>query len=65
MARKTIAVDSNRIDQALAELAKLVLRLDKQPKKTRKELNTIKKILEVRNTIEDAVMFAKLKESVQ
>jgi len=50
------------IDQALDELAKLILRLDKNPKKTRKEQNTIKKIQEIRDTIQDAVLYAKLKK---
>jgi len=36
MSRKTLAVDSDMIDRALDELAKLILRLDKNPKKTRK-----------------------------
>jgi len=65
MAKKTIAVESDTIDQALDELAKLAIRLDKNPKKTRKEQITIKKIQEIRNTIQDAVMYAKLKKSVQ
>jgi len=53
------------IDQALDELAKLILRLDKNPKKTRKEQNTIKKIQEIRDTIQDAVLYAKLKKSIE
>ncbi len=32
MSRKTIEVDSDMIDQSLEELAKLILRLDKNPK---------------------------------
>ena len=44
MSKKTLAVDSDMIDLALDDLTKLILRLDKNPKKTRKELNTIKKI---------------------
>jgi hypothetical protein len=65
MSRKTLAVDSNMIDQALDELAKLILRLDKNPEKTRKEQNTIKKIQEIRDTIQDSVLYAKLKKSIQ
>ncbi|HTH22207.1 MAG TPA: hypothetical protein VL854_08320 [Nitrososphaeraceae archaeon] len=65
MSRKTLAVDSDTIDKAIDELAKLMLRLDKSPKKTRKELNTIKKIQEIRDTIQDSVLHAKLKKSVQ
>ena len=65
MSRKTLAVDSDMIDQAREELAKLMLRLDKNPEKTRKEQNTIKKIQEIRNTIQDSVLYAKLKKSIQ
>ena len=35
MSRKTIEVDSDMIDVVLEELAKLILRLDENPKKTR------------------------------
>ena len=52
------------IDVALAELAKLILRLNKNSKKTRKEQNLIKKIDEIRDTIQDAVLYAKLKKSI-
>jgi Mor family transcriptional regulator len=65
MSRKTIEVDTGMIDQALEELAKLILRLDKNPKNTRKGQNTIKKIQEIRDTIQDSVLHAKLKESIQ
>lgn len=65
MSRKTIEVDSDMIDQSLEELSKLILRLDENPKKTRKEKNTIKKIHEIRDTIQDSVLYAKLKKSIQ
>jgi hypothetical protein len=65
MSRKSLAVDSDMIDQALDELSKLILRLDKNPDKTRKEQNTIKKIQEIRDTIQDSVLYAKLKKSIQ
>ena len=65
MARKTIEVDSDMIDQSLEELSKLIIRLDNKPKKTRKEQNTIKKIQNIRDTIQDSVLYAKLKKSVQ
>jgi Mor family transcriptional regulator len=65
MSRKTIEVDTGMIDQSLEELAKLILRLDKNPKKTRKEQNTIKKLQEIRDTIQDSVLHAKLKKSIQ
>jgi hypothetical protein len=65
MSRKTIEVDSDMIDQSLEELSKLIIRLDKNPKKTRKEQNTIKKIQNIRDTIQDSVLYAKLKKSIQ
>lgn len=65
MSRKTIEVDSDMIDKALEELAKLILRLDENTKKTRKEKNTIKKIQEIRDTLQDSVLYAKLKKSIQ
>jgi hypothetical protein len=61
---KTLNVDSKLIDLALSELAKLLVRLDKNPKKTRKEQNLLKKIEEIRDTIQDAVLYAKLKKSI-
>jgi hypothetical protein len=42
MSRKTIEVDSDMIDQSLEELSKLIIRLEENPKKTRKDRNTIK-----------------------
>ena len=65
MSRKTIEVDSDMIDQSLEELSKLIIRLDKNPKKTRKEQNTIKKIQNIRDTVQDSVLYAILKKSVQ
>jgi hypothetical protein len=65
MSRKTLELDSDMIDKALDELAKLIFRLDKSPKKTRKEQNTIKKVQEIRDTIQDSVLYAKLKKSIQ
>ena len=65
MSRKSIEVDSDMIDQAIEELAKLIVRFDKNPKKTRKDQNTIKKIKEIRDTIQDSVLYAKLKKSIQ
>ena len=61
---KTLSVDSKMIDLALSELAKLIMRLNKNSKKTRKEQNLIEKIEEIRDTIQDAVLYAKLKKSV-
>jgi hypothetical protein len=65
MSRKTIEVDSDMIDRTLEELAQLILRLDENPKKTRKDQNTIKKMKEIRDTIQDSVLYAKLKKSIQ
>jgi hypothetical protein len=61
---KTLAVDAKMIDLALSELANLILKLNKNAKKTRKEKNLVKKIQEIRDTIQDAVMYAKLKKSL-
>ena len=65
MSRKIIEVDSDIIDQSLEELSKLIIRLDNNPKKTRKDQNMIKKIQSIRDTIQDSVLYAKLKKSVQ
>jgi hypothetical protein len=65
MPKKTIEVDSKMIDLAVDELSKLMVRLDKNPKKTRKEQNTIKKIEEIRETIQDSVLYANLKKSIE
>ena len=65
MPRKTIEVDSEMIDHSLEELSKLIIRLENNPKKTRKDQNTIKKIQVIRDTIQDSVLYAKLKKSVQ
>ena len=37
MTRKTIEVDFDMIDHSLEELSKLIIRLDNNPKKTRKD----------------------------
>lgn len=65
MSKKIISVDSKMIDLAIDELSKLMVHLDKNPKKTRKDLNTIKKIQEIRDTIQDSVLYAKLKKSIE
>jgi len=65
MPRKTIEVDSDMIDKTLDDLAKLILRLKNNLKKRRKEQNTIKKIQEIRDTLQDSVLYAKLKKSIQ
>ena len=65
MSRKIIEVDSDMIDRSLEDLAKLIIRLEENPKKTRKEKNTIKKIQEIRDTVQDSVLYAKLKKSIE
>ena len=65
MSKKTLAVDSDMMDLAVSNLNKLILRLEKNPKKTRKDQNTIKNIQEISDTIQDSVLFAKLKKSVE
>jgi hypothetical protein len=65
MPRKTIEVDSDMINKTLEELAKLILRLKENAKKTRKEQDTIKKIQDIRDTLQDSVLYAKLKNSLQ
>ena len=64
MSKKTIPVDSDMIDLAVDELSKLMVRLDKNPKKTKKDQNTLKKTEEIRDTIQDSVLYAKLKKSI-
>ena len=64
MSKKTIPVDSDMIDLAVDELSKLMVRLDKNPKRTKKDQNTIKKTEEIRDTIQDSVLYAKLKKSI-
>jgi hypothetical protein len=59
---KTISVDIVKIDLVLSEISKLIIRLNKKPKKDVRLINTITKI---RNQIQDAVMDAKLKKSLQ
>jgi hypothetical protein len=65
MVKKTLAVDSQMIDLAIDELSKLVVHLEKNPKKTRKDQNTIKKIEGIRDTIQDSMLYAKLKKSIE
>ena len=65
MRRKTIEVDSDMIDRSQDELSELIIRLEKNPKISRKDRNTIKKIQEIRDTIQDSVLYAKLKKSVE
>ena len=65
MSPKIIEVDSDMIDLATEELAKLILHIEKNEKITRKEKNLMKKIREIRDTIQDSVLYAKLKKSIK
>jgi hypothetical protein len=65
VSRKTIEVDSDMIDQALEELSEVILRIDNNPKKTRKDQNVVKKIQQIRETIQESVLYAKLKKSIE
>lgn len=59
---KTISVDVAKIDKVLSEISKLIIRLNKKPKK---DVRLIKNITEIRDQIQDAVMDGKLKKSLQ
>jgi hypothetical protein len=61
---ETLTVDGSKIDQVLGLIAKLIIRLNKSSKKSKKDQNLIKKITEIRDLIQDASMDAKLKKSV-
>ncbi|HEX7179064.1 MAG TPA: hypothetical protein VF220_05000 [Nitrososphaeraceae archaeon] len=61
---ETLTVDGTKIDQVLGLIAKLIIRLNKSSKKSKKDQNLIKKITEIRDLIQDASMDAKLKKSV-
>ena len=63
--KKTIEVDSDMMDHSLEELSKLIIWIDSNPKKTRKDQYTIKKIKTIRDRIQDSLLYAKLKKSVQ
>lgn len=58
---EVLSVDGKKIDQALSEIATLILRLSKKPKRDER---LIKKITEIRDQIQDAVIQAKLKKSL-
>jgi hypothetical protein len=61
---ETLSVDATKIDLAMIEIGKLLIHLNKISKKSRKEENIIKKITNIRNLIQDALLNAKLKKSV-
>lgn len=59
-----LSVDGTKIDEVLSELSKLIISLNKNSKKSRKDELLIKKITEIRDEIQDAVMQGKLKKSI-
>jgi hypothetical protein len=61
---KILSVDGERIDEVLNDFSKLIIRLEKNSKKTRKDHNLIKKITEIRDGIQDAIIQARLKKSL-
>ncbi len=58
---EVLSVDGKKIDQALSEIAKLILRLGRKPKRDER---LIKRITEIRDQIQDAIIQAKLKKSL-
>ena len=61
---RILSVDGKKIDEVLDEFSKLIMRLERNAKKTRKDENLIKKISEIRDNIQDAIVTAKLKKSL-
>jgi hypothetical protein len=61
---RILSVDGKKIDEVLDEFSKLIICLEKNAKKTRKDENLIKKISEIRDNIQDAIVTAKLKKSL-
>ena len=59
-----LSIDGRKIDQVLNDIAKLILRLSKSSKKSKKDERLIKQITEIRNQIGDIVLQARLKKSL-
>jgi hypothetical protein len=57
-------VNIKAIDLALSELGKLIVKFDKNPEKTKKEKNLANKIQKIRDELQDAVVYAKMKKSL-
>jgi hypothetical protein len=55
---RILSVDGKKIDEVLDEFSKLIMRLERNAKKTRKDENLIKKISEIRDNIQDAIVTA-------
>ncbi len=59
-----LSIDGRKIDQVLNDIAKLILRLSKSSKKSKKDERLIRQITEIRNQIGDIVLQARLKKSL-
>jgi hypothetical protein len=59
-----LSIDGRKIDQVLDDIAKLILRLSKSSKKSKKDERLIRQITEIRNQIGDLVLQARLKKSL-
>lgn len=60
-----LSIDGSKIDQVLNDIAKLILRLSKSSKKSKKkDERLIRQITEIRNRIGDLVLQARLKKSL-
>jgi hypothetical protein len=61
---ENLSIDGSKIDQVLNDIAKLILRLCKNSKKSKKDERLIRQITEIRNQIGDIVLQARLKKSL-
>ena len=59
-----LSIDGRKIDQVLNDIAKLILRLSKSSKKSKKDERLIRQITGIRNQIGDIVLQARLKKSL-
>jgi hypothetical protein len=59
-----LSIDGRKIDQVLDDIAKLILRLSKSSKKSKKDERLIRQITEIRNQMGDIVLQARLKKSL-
>jgi hypothetical protein len=61
---KILSVDGKKIDEVLNQFSKLIIPLEENSKKTRKDENLIKRITQIRDGIQDAIIQARLKKSL-
>jgi len=61
---ENLSIDGSKIDQVLNDIAKLILRLCKNSKKSKKDERLIRQITEIHNQIGDIVLQARLKKSL-